>query len=41
MEGADGNPKLASEAGQEDKQVLGNGLPSMYAGLNTTLYIKV
>ena len=40
MEGADGNPKLASEAGQEDKQVIGNGLPSMYAGLNTTLLYK-
>ena len=40
VEGADGNPKLASEAGQEDKQVIGNGLPSMYAGLNTTLLYK-
>lgn len=40
IEGADGKPKLASEAGQEDKQVIGNGLPSMYAGLNTTLRYK-
>lgn len=40
VKGADGNPKLASEAGQEDKQVIGNGLPSMYAGLNTTLLYK-
>ncbi len=40
VEGADGEPKLASEAGQEDKQVIGNGLPSTYAGLNTTLQYK-
>lgn len=40
IEGADGKPKRASEAGQEDKQVIGNGLPSMYAGLNTTLRYK-
>lgn len=40
VEGADGKPKLASEAGQEDKQTIGNGLPSMYAGLNTTLLYK-
>lgn len=40
VEGADGKPKLASEAGEEDKQILGNGLPTMYAGLNTTLKYK-
>lgn len=40
IEDADGNPKLASQAGQEDKQVIGNGLPSMYAGVNTTFKIK-
>ena len=40
VEGADGKPKLASEAGEEDKQILGNGLPTMYAGLNTTLRYK-
>lgn len=40
IEGEDGQPKLASEAGQEDKQVIGNGLPSMYAGLNTMFRYK-
>lgn len=40
VEGSDGNPKLASEAGEEDKQILGNGLPTMYAGLNSTFKYK-
>lgn len=40
VEGADGKPKLASEAGEEDKQIIGNGLPTMYAGLNTTIKYK-
>ncbi|MGK9118953.1 SusC/RagA family TonB-linked outer membrane protein [Olivibacter jilunii] len=34
VEALDGGQKLQSEAGQEDKQVLGNGLPKMYASLN-------
>ena len=40
IEGADGKPKLASQGGQEDKQVIGNGLPKMYAGLNSTFSYK-
>lgn len=37
---ADGGQKLQSEAGQEDKQALGNGLPKMYASLNAYFRYK-
>lgn len=40
VEGADGKPKLASEAGQEDKKIIGNGVPTTFAGLNINLGVK-
>ena len=40
VEGADGKPKLASEAGQEDKKIIGNGIPTTFAGLNINLGVK-
>lgn len=40
IEGADGKPKPYSQARQEDKKILGNGLPKYYAGWNNTVRYK-
>ena len=40
IEGADGKPKNISKASDPDKQVLGNGLPKFYIGLNNTFQYK-
>lgn len=40
IEGADGQPKPISEQQPEDKQVLGNGLPSHYLNWNNTFDYK-
>ncbi|WP_439504283.1 SusC/RagA family TonB-linked outer membrane protein [Sediminibacterium sp.] len=38
--GADGKPKPYTQARQEDKQILGNGLPRYYGGWNNTIRYK-
>lgn len=41
IEGADGKPKpYASNAGNADKKILGNGLPKYYLGFNNTFRYK-
>lgn len=40
IEGADGKPKPYTQARQEDKKILGNGLPKYYAGWNNTVRYK-
>lgn len=40
IQGADGVPKPYTQARQEDKQVLGNGLPKYYGGWNNTVRYK-
>lgn len=40
IEGADGNPKSINDKTEDDKQVLGNGLPKHYAAWNNTLRFK-
>jgi hypothetical protein len=40
IEGADGKPKPYTQARQEDKQILGNGLPKYYAGWNNSVRYK-
>ena len=40
IEGKDGKPKPYSQAVQEDKKILGNGLPKYYAGWNNTVRYK-
>lgn len=40
IEGADGKPKPYSQAKQEDKKVLGNGMPKFYAGWNNNFRYK-
>ncbi|NCI46781.1 SusC/RagA family TonB-linked outer membrane protein [Sediminibacterium soli] len=40
IEGADGKPKPYSQAKQDDKKILGNGLPKYYAGWNNTVRYK-
>ncbi len=41
IEGADGKPKpYAQASAQEDKKILGNGLPKWYAGWNNTVRYK-
>lgn len=40
IQGADGKPKPYAQARQEDKQILGNGLPKFYAGWNNTIRYK-
>jgi hypothetical protein len=40
IEGADGNPKSITDKTEDDKQVLGNGLPKHYAAWNNTLKYK-
>jgi TonB-linked SusC/RagA family outer membrane protein len=40
IEGADGKPKPYAQAVQEDKKILGNGLPKWYAGWNNTVRYK-
>ena len=40
IEGKDGQPKSIVDASDPDKQVLGNGLPKYYMGLNNTFQYK-
>lgn len=40
IEGADGKPKALKDAKQEDRKILGNGLPKYYAGWNNTFRYK-
>jgi TonB-linked SusC/RagA family outer membrane protein len=40
IQGADGKPKPYTQARQEDKQILGNGLPRYYGGWNNTVRYK-
>jgi TonB-linked SusC/RagA family outer membrane protein len=40
IQGADGKPKPYAQARQEDKQILGNGLPKYYAGWNNSVRYK-
>jgi TonB-linked SusC/RagA family outer membrane protein len=40
IEGADGQPKSINDKVEEDKQVLGNGLPKHYLGFNNTFRYK-
>lgn len=40
IEGQDDKPKPIAEANEEDKQILGNGLPKYYVGWNNTVRYK-
>lgn len=40
IEGKDGKPKSIAEASDPDKQIIGNGLPKFYLGLNNTFQYK-
>lgn len=40
IEGADGKPKPIQDASQNDKKILGNGLPKFYAGWNNSVSYK-